>query len=177
MANLTKTNLLTKLQNNLYAVTGAAKRTNANAALTDLTDSVFNTVTSAEVTLGATSTAIPALVVPANSIIVDAGVIVTSAITMASGTVGTKIGTAADGAQLAAADADSIATTGTSVAAGVGAHTTAHLNTALQGNAQLVIVAGQAYRSAATDVHFTITSTAAVSAGAVTCFVKYQALV
>ena len=177
MAILTKTQLLDEFKRNLtFGVSTAAKRRTADDTFTTLVDNLYNTVCSDAVTLGSTSTAIPALIVPANSIIIDAGAVITTGVAMSSGTVGTKIGTAADGAQLSAAAAASIANTGVSVAAGVGTHTTAHVNTALQGNAQLVIVAGQAFRSAETEVHFTITSSAAVTAGAVRCFVKYLQL-
>jgi hypothetical protein len=177
MALLSLTDLKHFLKKDLHYATGAGKRAVANTTYENLLDNTYTTVVSAATTLGSTSTAIPALIVPANSVIIDAAAIVTTGITMSSGTVGTKIGTAADGAQLSAAAAASIAGTGTSVAAGVGTHTTAHVNTALQGNAQLTLVAGQAFRSAETEVHFTITSTAAVTAGAVICFVKYTQLV
>ena len=167
------------LKNTLNRIVKASStfRAVAENANQDLVDSVYCTVTSPQaVTLGSTSTAIPALTIPANCIIVDAGVIVTTAIAMSSGTVGTKIGTAADGAQLSAAAAASIATTGTSVDAGKGTAIIASTQASLAGNAAIALVGGQGYRSAETEVHFTITSTAAVTAGAVKCYVKFQEL-
>jgi len=175
MAKVTSENLIGKLIN-VSPAGDASKGTLYNAAITNLVDSIYNIDCTAATTLSGTSTEIPALIIPANSIILNFGVVVTSAITLASGTVGTKIGTAADGAQLSAAAAASIASSGTSVAAGIGTHTAAHVNNALQGNAQLVNVAGTAYRAAKTDVHFTITATGAISAGAVQCFVEYAKL-
>ena len=176
MALLSKSSFLSELKASLYGVTDSNKRITANSTYDNLADNLYTTEVSAVTTLGETSTAIPALTVPAGAIIVDAGVVVTTDIAMASGTVGTKIGTAADGAQLSAADIDSIATTGTSVAAGVGTTTVAATTTALAGFATLVIVAGEAYREDKTEVHFTITSSAAATAGAVKCFVKYLLL-
>jgi len=174
MAVKTKDSLLLTLNRVIKA--DKTLRVASESAQQDLIDSVYGTITSDIVSLGATSTAIPALTVPANCIILDAGVIVTTAIAMSSGKVGTKIGTAADGVELSAANDDTIATTGVAVAAGIGTNTTVHTQAALGGFEKILIVAGQAYRSAETEVHFTITSTAAATAGAVKCFVRYQEL-
>mgnify|MGYP003129434768 FL=1 len=50
------------------------------------------------------------------------------------------------------------------------------MNTALSGNSAIVPVVGTTYRSAATDVHFTLDFGDAVSAGKVICGVQFVKL-
>ena len=140
----------------------------------DLIDSTLQTVTSGIVTLDTdTSTAIPAMTIPASSLITNYFIVVTTEIEMSSGTIGHKIGTAAGGVQLSAAVANSLSTAVTTLVVGHGAAVDAAMNTALSGNSAIVPVVGTTYRAAATDVHFTLDFGAAVTAGQVVCGVQY----
>ena len=99
-----------------------------------------------------------AISVPAKSIITRLTCIVEEALAQASGNVGVSAGTAAAGTQFTGTlDADSLEASATSVAAGVGTSTDDVLTAALGGTAIMGTFAG-AYRAAATDVHFTATS-------------------
>ena len=129
------------------------------------------------VTSGATFNS-GAMTVPAGSIITDMGVVVTAAIAAASGVYGVRFGTAANGVQLAALDADGLESAGTSVAAGIGTAMDAVLQTALGGTAVVVMDAGDAYRSAATAVHGSVLSAGgSITAGDCTFWVKYVSIV
>lgn len=178
MALLTLANLQSTVKKNLHFSSDADKRKVADAQYDEWIDNTHDTVRTAATTLSGTSTALPALIIPANSIIQDFGFVVTTAITCGTGTIGHKVGTAAGGAQLSAAAANSLAASGTSLAKGKGSHTTAHLKLSLGGNAQLVNVADTAYRENETEFHATITTSGSgFTAGAVICFLSYIRLV
>ena len=149
------------------------KPTEAN--FSDLLDSTVQTVTSGIVTLDTDQkTLIPALAVPASSLITNYFIIATTAITAGSSTkIGHEIGTAADGVELSAADDNSLTNSTTSLTAGSGTATFSTMATALSAQAAIIPVAGTTYRAAATDVHFTITSNVNLTGGAVICGVQY----
>jgi len=118
-----------------------------------------------------------AIHVPAGSLITDIHVIVSAQLTHGSGTTGVKAGTAADGDQIITADVDAIQTAAVNTAVGLGSSTNSATTTALGGNSALVIVAGQAYRSANTEVHITVDNSAGdMSAGTVKFVVEYVKL-
>ena len=99
-----------------------------------------------------------AISVPAGSIITRLTCIVEVALAQASGNVGVSAGTAAAGTQFTGTlDADSLEASATAVAAGVGTSTDDVLTAGLGGTAIMGALAGS-YRAAATDVHFTATS-------------------
>jgi len=114
-----------------------------------------------------------AIVVPANSLITAFHTVVTT--TFAGGGAPTvTVGTAAGGNEVAVGK--TISTLAAQSIAGKGQSTNPELNTALAaaaGNQQLVIVAGQAYRAAETNVHFTITAAANLTAGAAQFTVEF----
>ncbi len=141
----------------------------------DLLESTVQTATSGIVTLDTDQkTLIPAIAIPASSIVTNYFIIVTTAITAGSSTkIGHKIGTGADGSSLSAADDDSLTASTTNFIAGKGTAVDAAMATALGAQAAIVPVAGTTYRAAATDVHFTITSNVNLTAGAVVCGVRY----
>ena len=149
------------------------KPTEAN--FIDLIDSSVYTVNSGVVTLDTDQkTLIPALAIPAGSLITNYFIIATTAITAGGATkIGHEIGTAADGEELSAADDNSLTNSTTSLTAGLGTAVDAAMATALSAQAAIVPVAGTTYRSAATDVHFTITSNVNLTGGAVICGVQY----
>tara|TARA_A100001391_G_scaffold79427_1_gene51548 strand:- start:1812 stop:2417 length:606 start_codon:yes stop_codon:yes gene_type:complete len=95
-------------------------------------------------------------------------------------TLGIKAGTAAEGAQIVSLDADSLATAGTSVAAGTGTSTIDGVHTLLGGNARLAFVGSKAiYFDAAGEVHVTLLASEsdnAYTAGAVTFTVEFATL-
>ena len=106
----------------------------------------------------ATTIASGAIDVPANSIITRLTCIVEVALAQANGNVGVSAGTAAAGTQFTGTlDADCLEASSTSVAAGVGTSTDDVLTAGLGGTAIMGALAG-AYRAAATEVHFTATS-------------------
>ena len=99
-----------------------------------------------------------AMSVPAGSIITRLSCIVEVALAQASGNVGVSAGTAAAGTQFTGTlDADSLEASATAVAAGVGTSTDDVLTAGLGGTAIMGPLAAS-YRAAATDVHFTATS-------------------
>jgi hypothetical protein len=113
-----------------------------------------------------------AIVVPANSLITAFHTVVTT--TLAGGAnPSVTVGTAAAGNQLALSKL--ISNTAAGAAANKGQSTNPELNTALAAanNQQLVIVAGQAYRADETEVHFTITAAANLTAGAAQFTVEF----
>jgi len=95
-------------------------------------------------------------------------------------TLGIKAGTAAEGTQIIALDADSLAAAGTSVTAGTGTSTTAGLKAGTGGNAELSFVGSKAiYFDAAGEVHVTLLASEsdnAYTAGAVTFSVQFVTL-
>ena len=119
-----------------------------------------------------------AIHVPAGSLITDIHVIVSAQLTHGSGTTGVKAGTVADGEQIITADVDAIiGTASTTTAVGLGSSTNSATRAALGGNADLVIVVGQAYRSLNTEVHITVDNSAGnMSAGTVKFVVEYVKL-
>ena len=114
-----------------------------------------------------------AIVIPANSLITAFHTVVTT--TLAGGnTPSVTVGTTAGGNELALSK--QIANTAANAAATKGQSTNTELNTALAaaaGNQQLVIVPGQAYRASETNVHFTITAAADLTAGAAQFTVEF----
>ncbi len=95
-------------------------------------------------------------------------------------TLGVKAGTAAEGTQIIALDADSLAAAGTSVAAGTGTSTTAGIRAGTGGVADLVFQGSKAiYFDAAGEVHVTLLASEsdnAYTAGAVTFAVEFITL-
>ena len=115
------------------------------------------------------------LSIPANSIITGAGVVVTTAFVHDSATLGVTFGTAAAGTQIVANDADSLASSGTSLAKGKGTSTHSHEKTALGGNATLVFVANSAFSASARTVFGSITTSSGnIDSGAVRFWVTYR---
>ena len=113
-----------------------------------------------------------AIVVPANSLITAFHTVVTT--TLAGGAnPAVTVGTTAGGNELAVSK--KIADTAAAAVATKGQSTNTELNTALATatNQQLVITAGQAYRASETDVHFTITAGAVLTAGAAQFTVEF----
>jgi hypothetical protein len=113
--------------------------------------------------------------VPANSIITGAGVVCTTAFVLDSATLGVTFGTAAAGVQIVADDPNSLQTSGTSLAVGVGTSTHSHEKTALGGAAALVFVADCGYSASARTIYGAITTSAGnVDSGAVRFWVTYR---
>ena len=124
----------------------------------------------------ATTIASGAIDVPANSIITRLTCIVEVALAQVSGNVGVSAGTAAAGTQFTGTlDADSLEASSTTVAAGVGTSTDDVLTAGLGGTAIMGALAAS-YCAAATEVHFTATSSAGVftaNTGALRFIVEY----
>ena len=89
---------------------------------------------------------------PAGSVIKSVTVVCTTTHAAQAGNIGVQIGTAAGGTQVMALDADSLIAGNAAFAAGKGSSTDAALTTALQGQAALVVVAGQPYSAADRDL-------------------------
>jgi hypothetical protein len=86
------------------------------------------------------------IVQPEKSILTGVTVVVSTALAYSgAATTGIRIGTAAAGEQLMALDADSVAGSGASLAAGKGTSTQSEVATALGGNATAIIVANSPY--------------------------------
>jgi hypothetical protein len=109
--------------------------------------------------------------VPANSLITKMAAVVTTQLTHGSGNTTFRAGTAANGQELAASINFQAGTQNT--AAGIGTSSDTAQTTALSGAASAVIVAGQAYRSAATTAHMAVAGHSDMSAGAVTFILEY----
>jgi hypothetical protein len=115
-----------------------------------------------------------AIVVPANSLITAFHTVVTTTL---AGSVNpkVKVGTTAGGNELAVVK--KLATTTGDVIAKVGLSTNAEVDTALAnavvGHELGLITAGQAYRDAETNVHFTILADNALTAGAAQFTVEF----
>ena len=124
----------------------------------------------------ATTIASGAIDVPAGSIITRLTCIVEEALAQVSGNVGVSAGTAAAGTQFTGTlDADSLEASATAVAAGVGTSTDDVLTAGLGGTAIMGALAA-AYRAAATEVHFTATSSGGdftANTGALRFIVEY----
>lgn len=118
-----------------------------------------------------------AMELPANSVILDAYAVVKTDLAYATATLGVRFGTAASGAQIVALDADGLAASGTSLAAGKGVSTDSERNTSLGGAAAHVIVADAAYGAAARNIFGEVkASTGAFTAGEVFFAVEYIVL-
>jgi len=100
------------------------------------------------------------LVVPANSIITGAGVVCTTAFVLDTATLGVTFGTSAAGTQIVADDPNSLQTSGTALAVGVGTSTHSHEKTALGGAATLVFVADSGFSASARTIFGAITISA-----------------
>ena len=95
------------------------------------------------------------------------------ALALTSGDVGHKIGTQADGAELSAADTDSLVDGVAALAIKKGIAMDAAMHVGLGGATAIAMVAGLAYDSSAREAHFTITSTQSDLAGAVICGIQF----
>lgn len=117
--------------------------------------------------------------IPANAVITDVGVVVTTGITLSgAATLGVTFGTAAEGEQIVANDADSLATSGTTLAAGKGTSTDGAVQVGLGGAAALAFVADSLFSASARTVYGKITHSAEdITAGAVRFWVKYVIVV
>ena len=103
--------------------------------------------------------------------ITNIAVIVTTQLTHGSGNTTVKVGTEADGSQLAASINFQTSTVNTAV--GIGCAVDAKMTTALTGAAPLVIEQGEAYRPSATDVHITVKGHDDQTTGTVQFIVEY----
>ena len=151
---------------NVHELTGVTK----NGSRT-LVSSVDFTASSANIDSGA-------MTVPANSLVTECTVLVTTGLAYASATLGVSFGTSAGGTQLTGTlDADSLAGTATSLAAGFGNSTRSELNTQLGGNAAISFTANAGEFSSETSIHGRVAaSTGAFTAGTVLFMVTYTSL-
>tara|TARA_R100001591_G_scaffold116277_1_gene133024 strand:+ start:546 stop:1028 length:483 start_codon:yes stop_codon:yes gene_type:complete len=118
-----------------------------------------------------------AMQLPPNAVILDCYAVVKTALAYATATLGTRFGTAASGAQIVALDADGLAGSGTSLAAGKGNSTDAERNTSLGGAAAVVVVADAAYSASGREIFGEVkASTGAFTAGEVFFAVEYMVL-
>jgi len=118
-----------------------------------------------------------AMQLPANAVILDCYAVVKTALEYATATLGTRFGTAASGAQIVALDADGLAGSATSLAAGKGNSTDAERNTSLGGAAAVVVVADAAYSASGREIFGEVkASTGAFTAGEVFFAVEYMVL-
>ena len=115
-----------------------------------------------------------ALSIPAHAIITDLGCVVTTELEAGNGTWGLKAGDAAGEADIAAAVANALSGTATTVAVGKGTNTHTKEMTAMGGNAVVVVTANKAYSASARDIHLTLTpSGGSVTAGKCRFWVRY----
>ena len=113
-----------------------------------------------------------AMSIPANSLIKNIAVIATTALTNgASGATTVKVGISANTDLISSAV--NIQASGTSTKVGKGTAVNTIMATSLEGAAPLVIIAGEAHRSAATDLHITVDGNGNISAGAIQFIVEY----
>lgn len=111
---------------------------------------------------------------PLNSIVLNIHCVVETALVYASATLGCRCGTASEGAEFMALDADGLVGTTTTLAAGKGLSTNDVYRTALGGAATSPFVANSPYATAGTEVHFeTKASTGAFTAGKMCYVVEY----
>lgn len=158
MAQATKTALKTQLDNTAQG--GANTKNSIRGAHTTLLDSVYNTEVSTQSTFTSESVsiAIPALPIPANSLITEVGFLVTTEITCGAGTIGIKGGTTAGGTDILDTDVDALAGAGTTaLGPGTGSFLSPYLTTLSQGVDPLS--GSNFYRASATDLHLTVTTT------------------
>jgi hypothetical protein len=115
-----------------------------------------------------------AIIVPANSLITAFHTVVTTTLA-GSANPKVKVGTAAGGNELAVVK--KLASTTADVIATIGLSTNTEVDTALAngvvGHELGLITAGQAYRAAETNVHFTILADAPLTAGAAQFTVEF----
>tara|TARA_R100001443_G_scaffold117178_1_gene140294 strand:+ start:120 stop:608 length:489 start_codon:yes stop_codon:yes gene_type:complete len=157
-----RSDLLNANSNSLSLIDGGAVRC--------LKQNVSFTADSASIASGA-------MVIPEDAVITKLIAVVKTALAYASATVGVKAGSAAAGAQFMALDADGLAASSTSLAAGKGVSTFDEYTTALGGAAAQDLVANSAKVSAGTAVHFTtVASTGAFTAGEMCYIVEYISL-
>ena len=147
----------------------------------DFIESSTQTAVSAATTVSGSSaeqdTFVSAITIPAGSVITNLFIIATTALSCTSGDAGHKIGTAADGAEISAADTDSLidGTTALAIKKGIAMDSAMHVG--LGGDDAIAMVAGSGYDSSARDIHFTITSDQVDLAGAVICGVQYAQVI
>ena len=149
---------------------------NENSAKLSLIDSgaVKCLKQTVDFTADSASIASGAMTIPEDAVITKLIAVVSTALAYATATLGVKAGSAAAGEQFIALDADGLAASGTSLAAGKGVSTFDEYTTALGGAAAHDLVANSAKVSAGTDVHFTtVASTGAFTAGAMTYIIEY----
>ena len=143
---------------------------NTNRTFDNILDSITYTYTGDDSSLvsgGANDTAMT-IVQPANTFLIDAGVIVTTAIAGSSGNINIKIGTADDGAQIAAAAA--LMSSATAVPIGV---VMSH-NGKGEGDANLAFAADAAlFTATERTLHVRAEASAAVTAGVLVPFIIY----
>ena len=143
---------------------------NTNRTFDNILDSITYTYTGDDSSLvsgGANDTAMT-IVQPANTFLIDAGVIVTTAIAGSSGNINIKIGTADDGAQIAAAAA--LMSSATAVPNGV---VMSH-NGKGEGDANLAFAADAAlFTATERTLHVRAEASAAVTAGVLVPFIIY----
>ena len=136
----------------------------------------YNTVVkSVEFTASSANIDSGAIYVPANSLFIRGTVVVTEALAYASATLGVSFGTAAGGTQLTGTlDADSLATSATSLAVGKGNSTDEVLDTALEGATHIARTAGAGDFAAAGEIHGRVkASTGAFTDGTVSFIVEF----
>jgi hypothetical protein len=115
------------------------------------------------------------LAVPANSIITGLGVVVSTVLAFDSATLGVNFGTTEAGHELNVVDADGLATSATSLAAGKGTSTHSHEKTAMGGAAVIVFDPNIAYSTSERTVYGTITTSSGnVDTGAVIFWATYR---
>tara|TARA_A100001201_G_scaffold143235_1_gene144021 strand:- start:177 stop:686 length:510 start_codon:yes stop_codon:yes gene_type:complete len=149
----------------------------SQSEFSSLIESTSHTEVSPATSVSGTSTAIPAIDLPANHLITNLFIVFTQDTgTFTSATVGAKVGISSGGVQVVAADSDAITGAVTSLNKGKGTASTNALKTGLGGNATLDIVAESAYSAAEREIHFTITSTHSTFSGNVICGVQYVIL-
>lgn len=118
-----------------------------------------------------------AMRLPANAVILDCYAVVKTGLAYAAATLGVSFGTAASGEQIVALDADGLAASGTSLAAGKGMSTDSERNTSLGAAAAVVVVADAAYSANARSIFGEVkASTGAFTAGEVFFAVEYMVL-
>ena len=145
---------------------------NVNA---DLVDSLYNTEVSTQSTIVSESTAatIPALKIPANSLVTEIGFLISSPLTCDAGTVGIKGGTTSEGTDILDTDVDALGAAGTTtLGVGTGSFLSPYLTTISAGVDPLS--GSKFYFTSSTDLHLTVTTTAAFRGeGEVKGIVKY----
>ncbi len=154
--------------------TGILKHTNASGKYVNGKNTVVKNV---EFTASATVINSGAIHVPANSVIQRIEVVVTEALAYGSGTLGVRAGTSAGDTTYMALDADSLASTASTLAVGKGTSTGGAQATALGGNATLVIAANAAHIATAGAIHVqVVNSGTAFTDGTIAFIVEFAYL-